>query len=153
MTENNQLATSEAAQSGSRKSRVIPVVLACALVLAVAINTARGKNNQTFEGVVVMDFPTYKFYPNQKDCRLKGTAYWLVPNQKFYELVPLPQKPFDFSNLPFLIHAAWKVKLRGNLSSIGRYGFQGKYWRELDVLSVMDAAQLDCKDENIDSIR
>jgi hypothetical protein len=152
MTENNQLANSEGAQNGSRKSQIIPVALLCALVLAAAVNNARGKNNQTFEGVVVMDYSSYRFYPDQKDCHVKGTAYWLVPNDRFYDVVPKPSTS-DFAHLERLLHAAWKAKLRGNLSSIGRYGFQGKYWRELDIMYVIDATQLDCKDENAGSIQ
>jgi hypothetical protein len=94
-----------------------------------------------------MDFPQYKFYPDLKDCHLKGTPYSLVASQRFRDKVPMPStNDFDFNRL---FHAAWRVKLRGNLSPIGRYGLRGKYWRELDVLYVIDARQLDCKDENI----
>jgi hypothetical protein len=152
MTENNWLATSEAPQSGSRKSQMIPVVLLCALVLAAAVNLARGKNNETFEGVVVMDYTNYRFYQDQKDCHVKGTAYWLVPNDRFYDVVSQPRTS-DSAHLDRLFHAAWKAKLRGNLSSIGHYGFEGKYWRELDVLYVIDATQLECTDENAGSLR
>jgi len=153
MTENNQLATSEAAQSGRRKSEIMSVLVLCALVLAAAVNIARGKNNQTFEGVVVMDYPSYRFYPDQKDCHVKGTAYWLVPNDRFEDVVPMPtSSDSDLAHLDRLLCAAWKAKLRGNLSSIGRYGFEGKYWRELEVLYVIDATRLDCKDENAGGI-
>jgi hypothetical protein len=149
MPDNNQLATSEATHGRSRRSQIIPVAVLCALALAAAMNAARGKNNQPFEGVVVMDYPRFIFYPQQKDCQFTGTAYWLVPNHGFYDAVPMPSAP-DFESA---LHAAWKVKLRGNLSPIGRYGIQGKYWRELDVLYAMDAKQLDCKDNNVGSIR
>jgi hypothetical protein len=152
MTENDQLSTSEASQRGSRMSQIIPIALLCALVVAAALNTARGKHNQTFEGVLVMNYPSYEFYPDQKDCRLKGAAYWLVPNDRFYNVVSVPSTS-DFAHLDRALHATWKAKLNGNLSSIGRYGTRGKYWRELDVLYVIDAARLDCKDENVDSIR
>jgi len=152
MIENAELATDDAAQSGSRASRTIPVALLAALLLAAIVNTARGKNNQTLEGIVVMDYPTYRFYPGLKDCHLKGTTYWLVPNQRFHDAVPMPSIN-DFNHLERLFHATWKVKLHGNLSRIGRYGFQGKYWRELDVLYVIDAEQLDCGDEAVGSIR
>ena len=148
MTENNQLATSKASKSSSRKSHMIPVAVLCALALAAAMNAARGKNDQSFEGVVVMDYPRFIFYPEQKVCHFTGTAYWLVPNRRFYDVVRMPSAP-DFDSA---LHGAWKIKLRGNLSWIGRYGIQGKYWRELDVLYVVDATQLDCKGENVGTI-
>lgn len=94
-----------------------------------------------------MDHSVYEFYPDQKDCHIKGTAYWLVRNEKFNEVVRMPSIS-DLAQLDHLFHASWKVKLRGNISPLGRYGFEGKYWRELDVLYVIDATQLDCKDEN-----
>jgi hypothetical protein len=154
MTENKQLETIEAAQSGSRLSRIIPVALLCALVLAVAVNTARGKSDQTFQGVVVMDYPRYEFYPDEKDCHPKGTAYWLIPNHRFHDVVPMPgTSDLNLDHLDRLNHATWRVKLHGNLSHIGRYGFQGKHWRELEVLYVIDFRQLDCRDESASSIR
>lgn len=152
MTANNPLATSEPARRGSRLSQIIPVALLCALVLAAAVNTARGKNNQTLEGVVVMDYLNYTFYPDQTDCHLGGTAYCLVPNRRFLDAVPMPRTS-DLDHLDRLFHAAWRVKLHGNLSHLGRYGFQGKYWRELEVLYVIDAKQLDCKEEKNSSLR
>ena len=152
MTENVQLATDNDAQISSRGSRIIPVALLVVFLLAAMVNTARGRNDQTLEGVVVMDYPAYRFYPGLKDCHLKGTSYWLVPNQRFDDAVPVPSTN-DFSHLERLFHATWKVKLHGNLSPIGRYGFQGKYWRELDVLYVIDAEQLDCKGETVGSLR
>jgi hypothetical protein len=105
-----------------------------------------------------MDDAVYRFYPDLRDCRVKGTAYWLVPNKKFHDVAPMPSSSdpdifSDLARLDPLSHAAWRVKLRGNLSSIGRHGFQGKYWRELDVSYVMDATQLDCKDVNAGSSR
>jgi hypothetical protein len=147
MNENNPTATSDAAQSRSRMGEIVPVAVLCALVLVAVVNIARGKNNETLEGVVVMDHLAYQFYPDQKDCNVKGTAYWLVRNEKFNDVVPMPAIS-DLAQLDRLFHASWKVKLRGNLSSLGRYGFEGKYWRELDVLYVIDAAQLDCKNRN-----
>lgn len=152
MSENAQVATDDDAQGSSRASRLFPVVLLLVLLLAALVNSARGKKDRTFEGVVVLDYPAYRFYPELKDCRLRGTTYWLVPNQRFYEAVPMPSTN-DPSHLERLFHAVWKVKLHGNLSPIGRYGFQGRYWRELHVLYVIDAEQLDCKDETVASIR
>jgi hypothetical protein len=154
MTSNNQLETSGAARGGSRLNRIIPVALLFALALVVAVNTARGKNDQTFEGIVIMHYPSYEFYPGQKDCHLKGTAYWLIPNDRFHDVVPMPRaSDLNLKHLDRLLHAAWRIKLRGNLSHIGRYGFQGRYWRELKVLYAIDSRQLDCKDESASSIR
>jgi hypothetical protein len=118
-------------------------------VLAVAINTARGKRNEILEGVVVVHYTTYEFYPGLKDCHIKGMPY-LLPNQRFYDEVP---STGDFNHLDRMWHASWKVKLRGDLSSIGRYGPQENYWRKLDVKYVIDARELDCNDENRDGIQ
>jgi hypothetical protein len=148
MAENKQDTKPDTIPSGTRASRIVPLGLLCALGLAIVVNQVRGKTNQTLDGVVVMDFSHYKFYPGLKDCRLKGTPYWLVPDRRFHDRAPMPSTS-DFEHLERLFHAAWRVKLRGNLSAIGRYGPQGEHWRELDVLYVIDAVQLDCKDENI----
>jgi len=44
MTENSELAISDATASGSHLSWIIPVALLCALMLAAALNAARGRN-------------------------------------------------------------------------------------------------------------
>jgi hypothetical protein len=72
--------------------------------------------------------------------------------QEQFDIVPMPSAP-DSAHLDKALHAAWKVKLRGNLSSIGRYGLRGKFWRELDVQYVIDAIQLDCKDKDTTAIQ
>jgi len=148
MAENDQLTTPDAAHSGNRASRIVPIGFLCALALALVINNVRGKSDQTLAGVVVMDYPSYRFYPDLKDCHIKGTPYWLMPNHRFHDVVPMPSTS-DIDHLDLALHAAWRVRLHGNLSPIGRYGFQAKYWREFDVLYVIDAMQLDCKDEDI----
>lgn len=154
MTEKKLPETVETAQSASRLTRVIPVALLCALALVAALNTARGKNDQTFQGVVVMDYPRYEFYPDEKDCHPKGTAYWLIPNRRFHDVVPMPRtSDLNMDHFDRLTHAAWSVKLHGNLSHIRGYGLLGKHWRELEVLYVIDFRQLDCKDERANSIR
>lgn len=128
-------------------NQTISLALLCALVLAAVVNVGRGRNNQTLEGVVVLDYPTYKFYSGQRDCHFAGAAYWLVPNREFHDVVPKRSvNAFDFAHYDDALHAAWLVKLRGNLSSLGRYGVKGKYWRELDVLYVIDATELNCTD-------
>ena len=124
-------------------SRVVPVFLICALALAVVINGARAKKNQIFDGLVVQDDTHYEFYPGVKDCLRQGTPYWLVPNRKFYEMV---RTSTDVEHLDRLFHGTWRVKLNGDLSHIGRYGYREKYWRELSVNYVVDAMQLSCND-------
>jgi hypothetical protein len=148
MPVDNSPATHDGAQGGSRAIRIVPMIALCTLALAVAISAARGKTNQIVDGVVVMDYSNYRFYPDAKDCHLRGTPYWLVPNREFHDLAPLPITT-DFQHLDRILHAAWRVKVRGNLSRIGRYGFQGKYWRELDVRPVIDATSLNCTSDDI----
>jgi hypothetical protein len=150
MDDNDPMAIPEAAPRSSRASRFVPVGLLFALALAVAINGARAKSEQTLGGVVVMDHMAYEFYPGLKDCHVNGTSYWLVPDKNFNEVARPRSVDLDHFGGPF--HAAWRVKLYGNLSRIGSYGIRGKYLREFDVIYAIDAVQLDCKDENISTI-
>ena len=143
MTENNRPKTPGVPDRSWRQT--ISLASLCALMLAAVVNVTRGRNNQTLEGIVVMDYPAYKFYSGQRDCHFTGAAYWLVPNREFHDVVPKPSvSALDFAHYDDALHATWKVKLRGNLSSLGRHGVQGKYWRELDVLYVIDATELNC---------
>lgn len=123
-------------------SRIVPVCAICALALAILINSAKGKSNQTLDGLFVLEYPRYEFYAGLKDCPAHGTAYWLVPNSDFNKEVTST----DSEHLERLFHGAWRVRLRGNLSRIGRYGYQGRYWREIRVLDVLKVEQLNCKD-------
>jgi len=145
MSADNSSITADSAQDGNRAIRIVPVLALCTVALAAAIGVVRGKANQTFNGVVVMDYSNYRFYPDAKDCHPREMPYWLVPNRGFHALTPMPSTT-DFQNLDRILHAAWRFRVRGNLSRIGRYGFQGKYWRELDVQSVIDATSLNCTD-------
>ena len=103
-----------------------------------------GKNNETFDGLVVLRNSSYEFYPGVKDCGRRGTPYWIVPNGNFYDVVEASVHVNSIEEL-FRLHRAWRVKLRGNLSRIGRYGYEGRYWRELSPIYVIDAMSLDCK--------
>ena len=103
-------------------NRIIPVALISALGLAAVINSARGKHDQIFTGIVTMDYSGYKFYSDQKDCHPKGTAYWLVPNGTFHDVLPMPRtSDLTHMDMDNLSHGVWRVKLRGNLSPV-RYG-------------------------------
>ena len=126
----------------ARRTQLVPLLLLSALAAGILINSVRGKTDQTISGIVVMDFPVYKFYPDQKDCNQRGTPYLLIPNSRFGEIAS-NTAPID--DLDALLHAAWRVKLRGNLSRLGRYGPRGIYWREFDVQYVIDAVPLNCK--------
>ena len=132
----------EPAPSDNRGTQLVPFLILCALAAGIVVNFARGKSDQTVSGVVIMDLPVYKFYPDQKDCSQRGTPYFLIPNTRFGEIVTntVPIDDFDA-----LMHASWRMKLRGNLSHLGRYGPRGIYWREFDVQYVIDAVPLDCK--------
>lgn len=122
--------------------RIVPVCAICALALAILINGARGKSDQTFDGLFVLESPRYEFYEGLKDCSAHGTAYWLVPNSDFNkELMTV-----DIEHLERLLHGAWRVRFRGDLSRIGRYGYQERYWREIRVLAVLQLKELNCKD-------
>ena len=68
--------------------RIIPVLLLGVLALAaLKVINLKGKKNQTFDGVIVLDGMTYEFYPNPKDCSYGGTPYVVLPNARFGEVV------------------------------------------------------------------
>ena len=123
-------------------SRIVPVCAIFALALAILINGAKGKSNQTFDGLFVLEYPRYEFYVGLKDCPAHGTAYWRVPNSEFSSEVTRT----DIEHLERLFHGAWRVRLRGDLSRIGRYGYQGRYWREIRVLYVLEVEPVNCND-------
>jgi hypothetical protein len=146
MRDNDPILPNDLVPANGRGTKVVPVLLLCVLAAAIAINFVRGRSDQTFSGVVIMDLPVYKFYPEQKDCGQKGTPYLLIPNSRFGEIA---SNTADIDNLDALMHASWRVKLRGNLSHLGRYGPRGIYWREFHVQYVIDAVPLDCKATNL----
>jgi len=90
-----------------------------------------------------MDVQTYEFYPNAKDCNYQGTAYVLLPNARFRELVP---ESTDIGNIERLFHGTWRAKLNGNLSPIGWHKYRKTYWRELSVNYLVDVVPINCSD-------
>jgi tetratricopeptide (TPR) repeat protein len=122
-------------------SRVVPVLMICALALAGLIYGLMGRKNQTFDGVIVQDVMTYEFYPNAKDCNYLGTPYVLLPNARFHEIVTTVT---DVEHIDRLLHGAWRAKLNGNLSAIGWHKYRKNYWRELSVNYVIDAVEMSC---------
>ena len=127
----------------SHANQIVALGALSAVLIALVINFARGKSDRTFDGVVVMDNAIYSFYSGAKDCHFNGTPYWLVPNRGFYEATPMPFIG-DADSLNRLLHAAWVVKIHGDLSPIGQYGSQGRFWRQLQVKYVIDVTPLNC---------
>jgi len=144
---NSQPPAYETPSSRGRAAQIIPLLAVTIIIAFAAANTVRGRNNQYFDGMIVWDFPVYTFYPDQQGCHPTGTAYFLIPNATFDQIVAPPTA--DPEHLNRLLHATWKAKLRGNLSPLGRFGGRNKRWRELDVLEAVDAVQLECHDEQI----
>jgi hypothetical protein len=110
MSENGPTSHHDQAPASNRGTQLVPLFLLCVLAAAVVINFSRGRNDQTLTGVVVMDLPVYKFYPDQNACGPAGTPYLLVPNSRFGEVA---QNSAPASNFGALFHATWRVKLRG----------------------------------------
>jgi hypothetical protein len=125
-------------------SRIVPVLLLAVLALAALVHALRGKKNETFDGVIVMDVMTYEFYPNAKDCNLRGTPYVLLPNARFREIVTTGST--DIEHIDRLFHGTWRAKLNGNLSPIGWHKYRKTYWRELSVNYVVDAVSMSCSE-------
>src|ERR1700740_1072370 len=90
MAEKNQAPAAGTASFGGRASRLIPIGLLCTLALAVVVNQIRGKQDQSLDGVVVMDSPRYTFYVGQKDCYPQGAPYLLMPSQNFHDVAATP---------------------------------------------------------------
>jgi hypothetical protein len=128
-------------------ARIVPIFAICGLGLAAAINWARGKDNQTFEGIAVQENLRYQFFPEATGCGPRGTSYLLLPNSRFQELV----REEAVDHIEDLLHSTWKIKLKGNTSRIGRFGPEGRNLRELAVLYVIDARRLDCRADSAGS--
>jgi hypothetical protein len=122
-------------------SRILPILLVFALVLAALGYGLTGKKSQTFDGVIVQHFSTYEFYPNAKDCRYQGSPYVLLPNERFHEIVTTRT---NLEHIDRLLHGVWRARLNGNLSRIGWFAYRKMYWRELSVNYVVDAVSLSC---------
>lgn len=120
---------------------IVAVSVIAALALAAAFNLARGKQDVVIEGVAVQQNLVYDFYPDGKDCATKGTSYLLLPNSGFSEVV---KETTDLDHLDRLYHSSWKLKIRGDLSRIGRFGVRGQDLREFTVRSVIEARKLEC---------
>src|SRR6266851_3735033 len=130
--------------------RIVPILLLGALAFAALVYGLIGKKNQTFDGVIVQDVMTYEFYPNTKDCNYQGTAYVLLPNARFHEVVTTGST--DVEHIDRLLHGTWRAKLNGNLSAIGWHKYRKNYWRELSVNYVIDAVEMRCGDSQLTSV-
>jgi len=119
-------------------SRVIPICGICVLALAAFLNFAMGKKGQTFDGVLVRVLPREEFYSGATGCPVSGTPYLLVSNSELDQSTPMSTQ-----DLTRGVQGAWRVRFRGDLSTIGRYG---KYWRTVRVTAVYRVERLDsCK--------
>jgi hypothetical protein len=117
-------------------SRTVPLLALSVLLLAGILTVVGPMANRTFDGLVVVDYPLYEFYPHSKGCPATGTPYWLVPNDDLYGQMTFYPGHF--------IQGWWRVKFRGNLSIIGRYGYSNRYWRELRVVDVYKVTEVKC---------
>jgi hypothetical protein len=120
----------------SSATRTVPLLALAALLLAGIVKVVGPMTGQTFDGLVVVDYPLYEFYPDSKGCPATGTHYWLVPNDDLYGQMAFYPGHF--------IQGWWRVKFRGDLSIIGRYGYSKKYWRELRVVDVYKVTEVKC---------
>ncbi len=128
--------TSRSDLPNSLATRMVPLFALGLLLLAGIVKVGGPRVGQNFDGVVVEKFPLYEFYPDVKGCPIKGTPYWLAPNDNLREQMVL--------HLNHLDQGAWRVKFHGNLSRWGRYGYGDRYWREVRVVGVYRVVELDC---------
>jgi hypothetical protein len=120
----------------SSASRTVPLLALGVLLLAGIVKVVGPRTGQTFDGLVMVNYPLYEFYPDLKGCPARGTPYWLVPNNDLYGQMTFYPGHF--------IQGAWRVKFRGDLSGVGRCGYSNRYWRELRVVDVYQVAELKC---------
>jgi hypothetical protein len=120
--------------------RLVPVLLLGVLALAALTPALVGRKNQTLDGVIVLNFNTYEFYPNAKDCNYRGTPYVVLPNARFREYMNR-----EVTDIEELFHGTWRTKINGNLSRIGWYKYRKTYWREFSVNYVVDAVSIGCR--------
>jgi len=118
-------------------SRFAPIFAISLLGLIAFTLFARGKDNQTLDGVYVRFDSLSEFYPGIENCPISGSAYWLVSNSEFDGYVRVRG-----SDLQHFFRSAWRVRITGNISRIGSYGFRGRYWREIQVSHVFHAKEI-----------
>jgi hypothetical protein len=117
---------------------MIPICSISVLALAIFLNFAMGKKAQTFDGVLIRVLPREEFYPRATGCPVTGTPYLLISNSELEQSTSMSIE--DFSQH---VQGAWRVRFRGDLSAIGRYG---EYWRLVRVTTVYSVERLDsCK--------
>jgi hypothetical protein len=87
------------------------------------IYAAIGKKNQTFDGLFVEDLHHSEFYPRFQGCTPQGTGTGSRPTMTSVKWVSYT---LDMNHL--VRQNIWRVKLRGDLSGIGHFGFHGAYW-------------------------
>jgi hypothetical protein len=122
-------------------ARIVPICAICGLALAILIYSASAKSNVTFDGVFVRNFSLYEFYPVFRGCEIRGNPYWMVPNEDFEYRV---DRTIDLEHVERVFRTTWHVRFRGDFSRIGRYGFLGKYWRQVRVLNLVSAEPVNC---------
>ena len=123
----------------SSASRTVLLLVLGVLALAGTLIEVGPRPGRTFDGLVVVDIvdhPQYEFYPDVKECPAKGTVYWLVPNEDLNGQMTFYPGHY--------IQGTWRVKFRGDLSGVGRYGYSSRYWRELRVVDVYEVTELNC---------
>lgn len=122
--------------------RIVQILILLALFVAALGHALSGKQNQTFDGIVVQNFISYEFYPDAKDCNYWGTPYILLPNHRLDGIGS--QGTDSLEHLDRALHSVWRAKLNGNLSRVQWFNYSKRYWRELSVNYVVDATLLSC---------
>ncbi|HKW88426.1 MAG TPA: hypothetical protein VJN21_06690 [Candidatus Acidoferrales bacterium] len=125
-------------------SRLIPVCVILVLAALALFCFARGRKNQMLDGVFIRDNQLNEFYPGNQACPVSGLPDWVITNQEFKDGVSVPiSVPGDRNPL---YHAPWHVRITGDVSRLGSYGWNGRYWREVRVLHLIEAGPLpSCK--------
>jgi len=125
--------------------RALPLSAIALLALVVAMSLLRARPGETFDGLIVMNQWQFEFYPGVPSCPPRGLPYYM-PNAP-----ALSAFSFSFSlgggdTTDQILNAkgAWHVRLRGDLSRVGRYGPGKRYWRQLVVTEVYRATRIDC---------
>ena len=116
-------------------SRITPIFAIFIIGLAAFLNFARGKKGQTFDGVLIRRLPIEEFFPGATGCPVSGTPYVLHSSPELNDSTPM-----GLDALEQRVQGVWRIRFRGDLSAIGRYG---KYWRIVRVTTVYKVEKLE----------
>ena len=106
---------------------ILAIVVVCLLVI---VFLARGRHGVVLEGTLQWGFEESAFFPDG-DCSNKP-YWWKSPDQHDND----PNARWDALGKPLAV----RVKMLGNVSSVGFYGHLGQYRREVQPIKLISVS-------------